>query len=225
MDKPYYHPWLWPLTLPLFPQNISGYFCGHALLAESLKLAVIVHFSEFLTASRWEGDIQLLDTANLRGAAMAKRAPSYIFETRSHSAAQAGLDAPTSCLSFLNALMTIVWPEPGFASPPYASSNHPGLSSVLLLSRYHLWKKWRNSSSQRKQDFMVGLVLTSGHVSLGSGKQPSSAAVLCLIIISDNHCLKLCSTLVAFVPVIVQFRQFHIVARLNCLNQKMTFSS
>lgn len=72
---------------------------------------------------------------------------------------------------------------------------------------------------------MVGLVLASGQVSLGAGKQPSSAAVLCLIIISDNHCLKLCSSLVAFVPVIVQFGPFYIVARLNCLNRKVTFSS
>lgn len=107
-------------------------------LAESLELAVIVHFSESLTVGGWEGDIQLLDTASLLGGSMKNRAPSYIFETSSHSTARAGLDAPTSCLSFLNASIIIVGHEPGFASPPYASSNHPGLSPALLLSRYHL---------------------------------------------------------------------------------------
>lgn len=108
------------------------------LLAESLEQAVIVHFSEFLTVVGWEGDIQLLDTASLLGAAMAKRAPSYIFETRCHSTFRAGLDAPTACLSFPNSSIIIVGHEPGFVSPPYASSNHPGLSPALLLSRYHL---------------------------------------------------------------------------------------
>ena len=47
------------ITLPLFTKSISSYFCGHALLIERTKLAFVIHFYEFLTASGREGDIQL----------------------------------------------------------------------------------------------------------------------------------------------------------------------
>lgn len=41
------------IALPLFTQSIGGYFCGHALLVERPKLALIVHFDEFLAAGCW----------------------------------------------------------------------------------------------------------------------------------------------------------------------------
>lgn len=43
-------------ALPLFTQSISTHFCGHAHL-ESTKLAFIVHFSEFLRARTYKGDL------------------------------------------------------------------------------------------------------------------------------------------------------------------------
>lgn len=32
------------ITLPLYTHNISSHFCGHALLAERMKLSIIIHF-------------------------------------------------------------------------------------------------------------------------------------------------------------------------------------
>lgn len=46
------------ITLLLFTQSISSCFCDHVILIECTKLALIVHFKEFLTADGCEGDIQ-----------------------------------------------------------------------------------------------------------------------------------------------------------------------
>ncbi|OBS82004.1 hypothetical protein A6R68_24005, partial [Neotoma lepida] len=42
-------------------QGISGYFCGHVLLIERTKLALIVHFDEFLTADTLVIAVMALD--------------------------------------------------------------------------------------------------------------------------------------------------------------------
>lgn len=47
------------VTLPLFPESIRGYFCGHALLIERPQLALVIYLNEFLAAGGREGDIQL----------------------------------------------------------------------------------------------------------------------------------------------------------------------
>lgn len=56
----------------LSTQSISSYFCGHVLLVESVGF-VFIHFNEFLTASGWEGNIQLhLDAVYHLGGARKK---------------------------------------------------------------------------------------------------------------------------------------------------------
>jgi hypothetical protein len=53
------------ITLSLFTNSIISYFCGHGLLIEHTKLAIVIYFNEFLTASGGEGDVQLhLDIAD-----------------------------------------------------------------------------------------------------------------------------------------------------------------
>lgn len=62
------------ITLPLFIHIISSYSCNHALLLGSMKLSFNIWFNEFLTASGWEGGIQLhLNMANLWGGTKGKR--------------------------------------------------------------------------------------------------------------------------------------------------------
>ena len=47
------------VTLPFFTHSSGSSFCGHRLLIKGMKLAFIVHFSEFLAARTWERDVQL----------------------------------------------------------------------------------------------------------------------------------------------------------------------
>jgi hypothetical protein len=47
------------ITLSFFTKSISSNFSGCPHLIESTKFALILHFSEFLTTSGWEGDIEL----------------------------------------------------------------------------------------------------------------------------------------------------------------------
>jgi hypothetical protein len=58
------------ITLPFFTHSISSNFGGYLHLTESTTFALIIHFNEFLTASGWEGDIELHI-----GAVLAKEAP------------------------------------------------------------------------------------------------------------------------------------------------------
>jgi hypothetical protein len=61
------------ITLPFFTQSVSSNFSGHLLLTESMKFVLTIHFNEFLTASSWEGDIQLhLGTAAFPGGSTKK---------------------------------------------------------------------------------------------------------------------------------------------------------
>lgn len=47
------------IVFPLFTQTTSTNFCGHTLLIKVRKFAFIIHFSEFLAAIVWEGDVLL----------------------------------------------------------------------------------------------------------------------------------------------------------------------
>lgn len=58
------------ISLPLFIQDISIYFCDYALLIESMKLAFTNYVNEFITAGGWRGSYSasavhsLLPTSN-----------------------------------------------------------------------------------------------------------------------------------------------------------------
>ena len=51
------------ITLPFFTHSVSSNFCGRTLLIKGTKFAFIVNFNDFLAASGWERDVQLLPEA------------------------------------------------------------------------------------------------------------------------------------------------------------------
>ena len=51
------------ITLPFFTHSVSSSFCGRTLLIKGTKFAFIVNFNDFLAASGWERDVQLLPEA------------------------------------------------------------------------------------------------------------------------------------------------------------------
>ncbi|OBS57971.1 hypothetical protein A6R68_10905, partial [Neotoma lepida] len=139
-------------------QGISGYFCGHALLVERTKLALIVHFDEFLTAGGREGDIQLhLDTADCLGGATKKSAkrdwlllargePQIPRYNQNVPASSFYVITPSQSLTLLVKLSTLDSLELGLTYNPLQVESHlySHLSSTYAKPQGRLCTSWES---------------------------------------------------------------------------------